>query len=379
MKTSKNKHKQKELNNPDTFGRIGQKPSVSGESLVGDLISGGLIQQIGAGVNLYQNPGFDTPHLRKHNVTRNFFVGILPHLIQDGFKAAFVQKFPEYAEEGKGTTFYSGHMHPDNVFFSRLSSLRNLSQFPDILVTQDINTLFHLNNKVLNSQNFEAFNPVFNDCYEGSGIAHPYKIMRFLASDVLVMVVDKTCWGNKALPRDWYELLSPQLENSLVFCADTDFPDNTMYLHFVRDFGIGVITQLSRNTLCRMHPSEMLLSLEGNNKVGAAVYVMPYSWARLMSTHADYSIVWPEDGAIALPVQLLVKKGFLEQYRDIIRFLTGTEMGEFFRDNGFISTNPRVMHPTLGRRINWLGWDFINSGKLSELKNEIHKLLDDNE
>jgi len=77
----------------------------------------------------------------------------------------------------------------------------------------------------------------------------------------------------------------------------------------------------------------MLLSINSGNKINASIYVMPYSYAKNIQNKLDYEIVWPNDGAILIPIQMLIKKGVYEKYNDVIRFLIGEEAGKMLPEN----------------------------------------------
>ena len=314
---------------------------------------------------------FDTPHLRQHNKPENFLVALLPPPLQEGISQMFANKFQEQAW---GSAIFKGHYTADNIFYSQLGTFQSASRLPDILITSDINCLYDLPKGMINPTNFETFSTQYNSIFAGTAIDHPQRVFRFLGADVLVIVLDKNLTEHIQTPREWYELLNPALKDSLVLCGDRDFYNDTLYLHFVRDYGLEALKPLHANTLDRIHPESMLQALSNNNSLGASMYVMPYSYAKKIDNQLDYQIIWPDDGAILMPIQMLVKKSAAEKYRNITRFWGGQEVGCFLRDNGFVSTNPRVIHPVMGRKLNWLGWEFIRNNNLTELRSTIREI-----
>lgn len=315
---------------------------------------------------------FDTPHLRQHNKPQNFFVALLPYPLQEEISRMFVAKFQE---QSAGSAIFRGHYTTDHVFYQQLATIRSATQMPDILITSDINCLYEWPKAMISPTNFETFSTQYNSIFAGTGIDHPQRLFRIIGVEALVMVVDKNLTEHIQTPREWYELLHPALKDCLVLPGEKDYSHHTLYLHFVRDFGLEALKALKQNTLERIHPEEMIHALNNDNSLGASIYVMPYSFAKRIDNKLDYQIIWPEDGAILLPIQMLIKKSAVEKHRNITRFLGGQEVGNYLRDQGCISTNPRVIHPVQGRKLNWLGWDFIRNTQLEELRNDIQRIL----
>ena len=313
------------------------------------------------------------PQSRKAKCTKTFIISMLPFAFQPAFKKAFTKAFPQYAGNDKGSAILTGNINSDNVFYKQIEKLTTTDQLPDILITSDFNSLYHTNFKVnlLNTANFETLNFPLHPIYAKADFAHPSNLMGMLASDVLVMVVDKSKFEDKAFPYEWYELLNPTLRNSIVFCGDIDFSCNTVYYPFVKNFGFDAIKQLVNNTLAYIHPADMLHLIHSGNRISASVYVMPYSYARSIQNKFDYQIIWPNDGAIPIPIQMLVKKGAYEKHEDIINFLKGKTLGEEFEKNGFLATNPNASKQCPDSNLNWVGWNFIENSNMRILKKKI--------
>jgi len=317
---------------------------------------------------------YDTPHLKKHKAN-TFIVSILPVALQPVFKSLFAGKFPQYAEAGRGSVIFNGSTCLENIFYNKIETLASVNQFPDILITTDINSLYHRTSRLMNDRNFETFHYPLHSIYADTHISHPSNVFGFLAAEAMILVVDRTKYENTQLPKEWYELLNPSLKNSIVFCGDKDFHCNTVFSHFVKDYGYEAIHQLSRNTLTRIHPEEMLESINSGNKINASIYVMPYSYAKDIQNKLDYEIIWPDDGAILIPIQMLIKKGAFEKYKDVIRFLTGEEAGKMFEEHGLVATNAKVKNQFPGSKLNWIGWNFLKNGELFTIKEKIRELL----
>ena len=366
---------EEELNVSVPFNSMTQKPGNVETSTTRELLGGGSVFPIMSDKEM--NMGvvrYDTPHLKKHKAN-TFIVSILPVALQPAFKSLFAEKFPHYAEDGHGSVVFNGSTYLENVFYNKIETLTSASQFPDILISTDVNSLYHRSSRLLNDRNFETFHYSLHSAYAGTNIKHPANVFGFLGAEAMVMVVDRSKYENTQLPREWYELLSPSLKSSIVFCGDRDFHCNTVFLHFVKEYGYEAVNLLSKNSLIRIHPEEMLHSIDSGNKINASIYVMPYSYAKNIQNKLDYEIIWPNDGAILLPIQLLIKKGTLEKHKEVIRFLMGEEVGKMFEEHGLVATNSKVKNQFPSRKLNWIGWDFLKKNELTTIKEKIREFL----
>lgn len=358
-----------------SFGSLTQKPGNVETNITKNLLDGNFKfpilsdKEMNLGVLRY-----DTPHLKKHKAS-TFIVSILPVGLQPAFKALFAEKFPQYAEEGHGSVIFNGSTQLENIFYNKIETLTSVSQFPDILITTDLNSLYHRSTRLLNDRNFETFNYSLNSMYADTKISHPTKVFGYLGAEALVMVVHKAKYETVQSPREWYELLNPALKNSIVFCGDRDFHCNTVFAHFVKEYGYEALNQLSKNTLLRIHPEEMLLAMNSGNKINASVYVMPYSYAKNIQNNLDYEIIWPNDGAILIPIQVLVKRGAFDKYKDVIRFLIGEELGKLLEQHGLVAANAKVKNEFPGTKLNWIGWNFIRNCDMHAMKEDIRRRL----
>jgi ABC-type Fe3+ transport system substrate-binding protein len=314
---------------------------------------------------------------KKPKCVKPFIISMWPVAFQAAFNKCFSAAFPQYAGNDKGSVVLNGSVSYDNVFYKHIEKLTSTDRLPDILITNDFNSLYHrgFRNTLLNNDNFESLHSPLHSIYSNTGITDPSNLFGMLASDALVMVVARSKFENLQRPREWYELLNSSLRNSIVLCGDMDFFCNTVYYPFIKNYGFEAIRQLKDNTLMRVHPVDMLQSANTGNSIGASVYVMPYSYAKKITDKCEYQIIWPEDGAILIPIQMLVKKGSYEKHEEVINLLTGKTLGNELEKFGFVATNQNTCKQYQENKLNWIGWDFIENRDLCLTKRDIRKLL----
>ena len=129
---------------------------------------------------------------------------------------------------------------------------------------------------------------------------------------------------------------------------------------------------LAKNIKKGLHPSEMVKMIGKNQEDGAAVYIMPYFFAKRINSDKA-QIVWPEDGAIASPVFILVKEKKMEEHKELLEFLFNQETGEVLKGRYFPVTHPDVDLSEFPDAVKWLGWDFLAKYDIGRLKQEIRE------
>lgn len=192
-----------------------------------------------------------------------------------------------------------------------------------------------------------------------------------IASDALVMVIDKYRFGYRKLPTEWYELLHPELYRSIALCRGEHNCYDAQFFPFIKAGGEEAVKQLICNTTANASPEEMLMSIENGNLLGAAVYIMPYSYAMNITDSLNYKIIWPADGYIPVPVSISIKKGNLTKYEHQTDMLYSPEFAVELSKAGLISlyTSAPIC------RFDWMQWDLIRSNALPDIISRATHLL----
>ena len=250
--------------------------------------------------------------------------------------------------------------------------MESLDSLPDVLITSDLNSLHHKRflEKFLNSDNFEAIGTKLNSSYTSAGYSHPDDLFTMLPCNALVMVADVRKFDENNFPQSWGDLLNPSLEKSLILRGEKEFFCNAVFFPFVRDFGIDSLSVLARNTALGLHPSQMVKMINSEKTDGISAFVMPYTFYRNVRKKDNFRLVWPQEGAIVSPVQMLVKKGAYEKHREVIDFIVSGEMKDMLLSLSFPNEGDQKS-PAL----NWLGWDNIYSSDTGEMKKLMQKIF----
>jgi len=302
-------------------------------------------------------------------------LAFLPCGLRNAFKEALIRVFPDLFENEK--IIIEGNLNFEKKIHHYIDSLFLANELPDIFITADFNSLYHsyfLNN-FLNENYFDksltTVHPFYKkaECFDHNGI------MTILSANLLVMVVDKHRYEGKYLPTNLENLLDSSLNKSIVLRGDDDFFCNAVFFPIYKKYGEQGLSQLAKNTKNGMHPSEMVKAINSGNNSSAAVYVMPYSFALKIRNNERFQVIWPEEGAIVSPVQMLVKKGSYAKYNKLIDYLLGNEMGNVLEQVGFPSVNIDTEKNYPGKNLNWIGWDYIMKNDIKETKETMQNIF----
>ena len=128
--------------------------------------------------------------------------------------------------------------------------------------------------------------------------------------------------------------------------GQAEFFCNGVLLPFYALYGQEAIADLARSVRTGVHPSEMVKMIDSGKADVAPLYIMPYFFAQKIKNKDRVTIRIPKEGAIASPVQMLVKKNSLDKVKEITDFLCSTEFGQLCADAYFPSANPDVRNVT---------------------------------
>ena len=100
---------------------------------------------------------------KNKNIMANpFLFALLPCGLRNAFKDSFYRKFPLYNNEDEESSevLIEGNLNYEKDFYSKIDSLVDTSELPDIFITSDINSLHHqpFLQKFLNTDNFDIIN-----------------------------------------------------------------------------------------------------------------------------------------------------------------------------------------------------------------------------
>jgi ABC-type Fe3+ transport system substrate-binding protein len=87
-------------------------------------------------------------------------------------------------------------------------------------------------------------------------------------------------------------------------------------------------------------------------------------------------VIWPEDGALIMPMYLLAKAEPKRDLKPFLDFVLGERYGQKSADNGYPVLNPAVDNKLPDNAgFKWLGWDYIRSYSMEELYKRVMEIF----
>jgi ABC-type Fe3+ transport system substrate-binding protein len=250
-----------------------------------------------------------------------------------------------------------------------------IADFPDMAASFDYGDYFSeaFRDRFLGRGHFEApprkgVNRNFSD----SGLDDPEGEYYVYGGYPIVFLVDREKLRGRPVPRTWRELLDPIYRKDITISGGHGRVGASVPMHMARAFGEEAIERLDRNVARAIHPSEMARLAGSGRDDGTAIYTIMGFFGKARGEKGDTELVWPDDGAIFDPAFFLLKKGKLEEYRDLVEYVAGAEFGRVSASNGFPAAHPEVDNG-LGSdaRLQWLGWDFLRSTDMDAFKQRV--------
>jgi ABC-type Fe3+ transport system substrate-binding protein len=188
------------------------------------------------------------------------------------------------------------------------------------------------------------------------------------SAGVHVLLVDMARLGALPPPRRWSDLLDPRYADLIISdgAHDQRFAAVPL-LHFYKEHGEAGVVRLAKNIREDWHPAEMVKRV-GGPESKAAIYIVPWSFARARQWKGQVRVVWPEEGAIASPMYAWVKAGARGTVAAVAQGLLSAELGRHFAQAGYPVLSPDVDNLLPAEAsFTWLGWDYVRTHAIKDL------------
>jgi len=192
-----------------------------------------------------------------------------------------------------------------------------------------------------------------------------------------VFVINSKIFQNKKPPKTWEDLLDPKYENMIALPSADSNLFSAILLYIYKEFGeIGLI-KLKQNLFSSSHPSQIVKSLKRVSARKPAISILPYFFTQIIKSDTFLEIVWPLDGAISAPLFFLAKKEKAAELKKITNFFMSKEIGEIVSQKGFSpSVHKDVDNGLNGKRLKWIGWDYIYANDIGAILDKYIPLFD---
>lgn len=305
------------------------------------------------------------------------FLGYTYCPIKDIFKESFDKVLKEYLAKNQDANFqyFVPSSYGEDDPYEELWKVENIDDFPDVTVAAGFGNFFRqefvdkfVKKGYFKSLNYQQVHRNFTTAnYEDpQGWYTPYSALP------IVMLIDWKKLGTLPVPKRWSDLLNPIYHNNIIIGASQEDIYEDILLHTYQEHGDEGIIKLASNVKDGLHGAQMAKLAGSANSQGAAIYVIPWLFAKACPRVKDTLIVWPTDGAILTPMYLLIKAKQEKQLQPFIDFVMGADYGQESADNCFPVLNPHVDNKLPDNAsFKWLGWDYIRDYSMEELKEHV--------
>jgi ABC-type Fe3+ transport system substrate-binding protein len=278
-------------------------------------------------------------------------------------------------EESRLNCIIEGHANHHLSFYDQLKTIDKIEQLPEIIIAPGINAMYFspFKDKFIDKGYFEAVLPLKREPeFEAIQYLDPQDRYSMFTMNLLVMVVYKPLLKGAHMPTCLEEIMDSCYEKNVILRGQGDYFCETVLLIYEKIFGEEGLMQLAKNVKYACHPAQMVKLIKSGKSEGAAIYVMPYFYAKGLESNKDVEIIWPKEGAIVNAVSMLVKKDAREEVMDLAKFITGKEVGDVL-SGAYFPTVYKSSYSNYMKKLLWMGWEHINNSTLED------KLLDIND
>jgi ABC-type Fe3+ transport system substrate-binding protein len=303
-------------------------------------------------------------------------------LMPCGLKVPFGRALGEFLERLKAEEnveiryAVEGNVNQELSYYRYIDRLKHIDELPDIIVSADFNAFYgkdfyHRFVEKGELTGYGEFDPEV--AYASAGILDPEGEYSVIGINPLVIVANLDELGERPLPTCWADIIDPMWQASVTLRGNDQFFCHAVLLPIWREHGAAGLEALAENVLRGQHPSQMVKKIDSG--ASGALYVMPEFFAHRIKHKERIAIIWPEDGALASPVTMQVKKTKVEQLKPVLDFLSGPQLAQALSGARFPVPHRQVESEVQGRPLKWLGWDLLRGRDLLEINAEIDEIF----
>jgi ABC-type Fe3+ transport system substrate-binding protein len=303
------------------------------------------------------------------------FLGRMPVPVRRPFKAGLDRVVTDQAERGtqleccflRGGEWYKP--------FDALARAATVNDVPDLIVTtlqEDILSpkLLSFYEEPRTERGYTSYHPAFTS----GKLFDPTGTFRTFAAVPFVFLVDVRRLAGRPIPRAWSDLLEPRWHREIVFGGwrpneSVDFKDFNSYLllSILQEFGASGLLTFASNVHHLQHNVRTTTLFGTNSQHSAAIAILPWLHAEMCPHRAATRVVWPQDGAIAMPIGCLTKSGRRSRVAPLIDYVTGPELARVLGRNCYPAARTDTPNPMpINASFKWLGWQYVYSHDLTE-------------
>lgn len=309
------------------------------------------------------------------------FIGYTYCPLKITFKDTFEEVLKSYMEDtgDKDFKYYVPSGCGGGDPYEDLWKAKEIGELPEVIASVGFGDYFRQEfvQKFVDKGYFKAVHkPQMQQSFIDAGLVDPKGWYTVYSVFPLVMLADRKKLGNLPVPKEWSDLLDPVYASNIIVGASHGNFHEDIFLYIYKEYGDEGVIKLSNNIKNGWHASQMAKVAGTNSNEGAAIYVIPWMFAKSCPRTDAVEVIWPSDGALTTVNYILVKEFALQKYQPFVEFLIGSEYGQKSADNNFPAINTEVDNKLpQGATFKWLGWDYIRSYSIHERMEYVMQLF----
>ncbi len=295
-------------------------------------------------------------------------------LLPCGLKNPLDQAITSFMQQNNTPLFnyiVEGNVNHELSYYPYINSIDSVEELPEVIISSDLNSFYHHRflNFLAKKDTFVNANTAMNPRFESIGYADPFNTFTMFSANPLVIVHAKNSSTVVDTPQSWEMLFNDCYHKSIAMRGDNDFFCSGVLVPLYKMFGIDNVLHLASNVCTGLHPSQMIKMIDSSVKDIPPLYIMPLFFAQKIKNIDRVEIIYPQEGALISPVQLLIKKSAADKTAFITDFLLGRELQQHCANNFFPSFHPEVTNCIPDTTpLYWVGWNFIYCNDIGQIK-----------
>ncbi len=239
----------------------------------------------------------------------------------------------------------------------------------------------HLYHDILTPNLLDRYRPVghprtrsdWHPVCKAAGLADPLGVFQTFAVIPFVFLVDAQRLKGRPAPLSWSDLLDPCWADEIVFGGwrpndQVPYQDYNSYLLYAlhQEYGSAGLSAFAANVRHLQHNIRTATQAGSNSRNLGAIAILPWLQADLCPRRERTRVVWPADGALAMPIGYLLQASAAARLAPLVNYVTGPALGAVLARNCYppVAANLAGTFPP-GARLKWPGWDQIRDQDLA--------------
>ncbi len=303
-------------------------------------------------------------------------------LMPCGLKVPFGRVLSSFLEELKTregldiTYAVEGNLNQELSYYPYVDTIETVEELPDIIVSADFNAFYYhrFYKRFVEPGHLVGYGRVNpSAAFTAAELPDPKGEYFLFGVNPLVLVADLDKVGDRPLPTRWADILEPIWTRDITLRGNADFFCHAVLLPIFQAGGNEALLKLAPNVRQGLHPAQMVKQIDSGQ--GGALYVMPEFFAHRVKNKDRIKIIWPEDGALASPVTLQVKRDKVAELKPVLDWLTGPELAAALVDARFPVPHAEVKGELQDAPLLWLGWDWLRKNDIREVNAGIDRIF----